>query len=337
MLIRYTTRTMTKKKDFTNVMDECRDKAGKELNESLGMLFDMAPGGLTCPAPGCQFTQKFTRWGDLYDHFLDKSTHKRDYFQFYLDKRNEPFCGNRGQEFKDGVKALMLALLQTPTALPSKVKLPPKKSSTPIIEAVSAVTPERPRRVKPLQEQQTMLGEVPTPTQPLQKASEPPMQTLYMQVAEQAKYSPETVEAMRYSPPKSHGKKPFTKVCELIRDSDEISKVWRGKVWDEYVEMFHGFAPCFHCRVEEATQIHHQNPLFHEIVLLSLKKLGISAEKIVEDLEGKEITTSLKTITQEVYEFHMKQGRVCAVPYCRNCNMDAETKRRRGRQEDGEN
>lgn len=327
MFAMYTIRTMSKKKDFTNVMDECRDKNKVDLNVALGMSFDMA-GGHVCPVPGCQFTQKFARWGDLYDHFLDKSTHKRDYFQYYLDKRNEPFCGARGQEFNHGVKALILALIQCPTAIPAKTKSSSgKKNSTPLIETIPSVAPERARRVKPLQEQQSMLGDV--------LPSSPAVQTLLMQVTEQAKYSPETLA--HFASPKPSGKRPFTKVCELIRESDPISKTWRGKVWDEYVEMFHGFPPCFHCRVEEATQIHHQNPLFHEIVLLSLKKLGLQAEKIIEDMEGKEILTGLSAITQEVYEFHMKPGRVCAVPYCRNCNMDAETKRRRGKQEDNEN
>lgn len=118
---------------------------------------------------------------------------------------------------------------------------------------------------------------------------------------------------------------PFKELCDIVRNSDEINKKWRGKTWDSFVEIFHGIPPCLHCHKSEANTIHHQHPLFHEIVLIQLKKLNTTAEQILAPSSKKgEKEKRIKSIIKEVYDFHMKLGRVLAAPYCTNCNVHAE-------------
>jgi hypothetical protein len=313
---------MSKKKPFLTVMSEIRDMDRKDVIDELSMHTDMN-GGIRCPVPGCTCTTVFKRWGDMRGHFLDSSTHKKDYFKAYLAKQKEPFCDPSGPEFNHGINSLMLALIRQPTALKDMggEKASRSKATTPSVEPAPVEAPARPKRARPVQEQQSLLPEAPKAQEPVQV----PSQNLLEQVREEAKATPS----------RTGGKGAFSQVSEYIRDSDEINKVWRGKVWDEYVDMFHGIPPCFHCRSEEGKQIHHQNPLFHEIILLSLNKQGTTAEMIIEERD-KGNQAPLNNLLQEVFAYHMKQGKVCAVPYCAGCNQDAEIKRRRGKAAKGE-
>jgi hypothetical protein len=291
----------TKKKNFINLMCEIRDLNRKEVVDELSMVSDMN-GGLRCPVPGCKCTTLFKRWGDMRGHFLDDTTHKKDYFHAFLTKMHEPFCDQTGPGFNHCINSLMLALIRQPTTLEEMSKEgSSKKTTNPSNEST---TPKRLKKVKPLCEQGELAGLIESGQKRLEDAF--------------------TISS---STPK---KGAFSQISEFIRDSEEINKVWRGKVWEQYVEMFHGIPPCFHCRSEEGKQIHHQNPLFHEIILVSLNKLGTTAEQIVEEQEkGNE--EPLNKLLQEVSAYHMKPGKVCAVPYCQSCNQDAEIKRKKGR------
>jgi hypothetical protein len=208
----------------------------------------------------------------------------------------------------------MLALIRQPTSVENILgeKNLSKKGAVRVLEPVASVS-LRPKKTKPVQEQQELLPSVPTPS----TAKPEPTTTLFEQVV---------AESIQ----RRSGKSAFSQISEYIRESDEINKTWRGKVLEEYVDMFHGIPPCFHCRSEEGKQIHHQNPLFHEIVLISLNKLGTTAERVIEERDkGNE--EPLKSVLQDVFAYHMKPGRVCAVPYCQGCNQDAEVKRKKGR------
>jgi hypothetical protein len=305
--------TPKKKKSFIDVMCEIRDLERKEVVEELSMATDMN-NGIRCPVPDCDCMTVFKRWGDMRGHFLDDSTHKKDYFRAFLDRMHEPFCDSSGPGFNHGVNSLMLALIRQPTSVDDLLgeKSSSKKGAVKVIEPVS-VPSARPKKTRPVQEQQELLPSVPTPSTSLPE----PTTTLFEQVAAEA--------TQRRS-----GKSAFSQISEYIRDSDEINKTWRGKVLEEYVDMFHGMPPCFHCRSEEGKQIHHQNPLFHEIVLISLNKLGTTADRVIEERDkGNE--EPLKSVLHDVFAYHMKPGRVCAVPYCQGCNQDAEIKRKKGK------
>lgn len=283
-------------------MCEIRDLERSEVVDSLSMVTDMS-GGIHCPVPDCKSSTIFKRWGDMRAHFLDDTTHKKDYFKAFMETMKEPYCDSKGAGFNHGVNSLILALIRNPTSLTEIVSqakaIQPEPTPTP---------PSRPKKARPIQEQQTLANMV----QELKTASEVALEAIPAMVA------------------KSTNKSAFSQISEKIRDSDEINKVWRGKIWDQYVDMFHGIPPCFHCRSEEGKQIHHQNPLFHEIILVSLNKLGTTAEMIMEQQEkGNELP--FKQLLTEVFNFHMKEGKVCAVPYCAECNQDAETKRKKGK------
>lgn len=61
-----------------------------------------------------------------------------------------------------------------------------------------------------------------------------------------------------------------------------------------------------------------------------LNKLGTTADKVLEAKEqGNEVP--LQTLLREVAMFHMKEGKVLAVPYCPDCNQDAEMRRKMGK------
>jgi hypothetical protein len=61
-----------------------------------------------------------------------------------------------------------------------------------------------------------------------------------------------------------------------------------------------------------------------------LNKLGTTADKVLEAKEqGNEV--ALQTLLREVVAFHMKEGKVLAVPYCSDCNQDAEMRRKMGK------
>lgn len=298
----------TKKKTFINLMCEIRDLEKKEVVDELSMASDMN-GGLRCPVPDCDCTTLFKRWGDMRGHFLDDTTHKKDYFKVFLNKMHEPFCDQTGPGFNHGINSLMLALIRQPTTLEEMSKEGSSKRTT--ISTNESTAPIKSRKVKPVCEQRELVG--------------------LIESGQKSLGDDITTSSVVSEPPRSRTKKgAFSQISEFIRDSEEINKIWRGKVWEQYVEMFHGIPPCFHCRSEEGKQIHHQNPLFHEIILVSLNKLGTTAEQVVEERDkGNE--EPLNKVLQEVSAYHMKPGRVCAVPYCQGCNQDAEMKRKRGR------
>lgn len=302
-----------KKKNLISIMCELRDMERHEVNEELSMATDMN-GGIRCPVPGCTCKTVFKRWGDMRGHFLDDSTHKKDYFRAFLEKMHEPFCDSSGPGFNHGINSLMLALIRQPTSVEDILgeKTSSRKGAVKVVDP-DPTPPARPKKVRPVQEQQELLPVASTPSLDLSESST----TLFEQVAAEATQ-------------RKAGRSAFSQISEYIRDSDEINKTWRGKVLEEYVDMFHGIPPCFHCRSEEGKQIHHQNPLFHEIVLISLNKLGTTAEKVVEERE-KGNDALLNSVLQDVFAYHMKPGRVCAVPYCQGCNQDAEIKRKRGK------
>lgn len=304
--------TPKKKKNFIDVMCEVRDLERKEVVDELSMATDMN-NGIRCPVPDCDCTTVFKRWGDMRGHFLDDSTHKKDYFRVFFDKMHEPFCDTSGPGFNHGVNSLILALIRQPTSVFDILneKIAFKKGAVKVVD--TPVTPlARPKKAKPIQEQQELLPSAAKPS------AAPP------------EHAETAFELATKEAPKRPGKSAFSELLEFIRDSEEINKTWRGKVWDEYVEMFHGIPPCFHCRSEEGKQIHHQNPLFHEIVLLTLNKFGTTADQVMEEAE-KGNGTPLREILDAVFAYHMKEGKVCAVPYCQGCNQDAEIKRKKGK------
>ena len=292
---------MTSKKNpllLFSQMEETQEMTKDEVVEELSML-TFNNKGIQCPVPNCANKTKFVRWGDLREHFLDTSTHKKDYFEVYFKSQNQPFCDSRGAGFNHGLNSLILSLVKNPVAIN---QLTP---SQPAIKGI-ATPSARPKRARPLQEQQSL----PEVTESPAIACKDPLR--------EDKASAQT----KFKDP-NMGKSPFARLSEQIRDSDQINKIWRAKVWDEYVDMFHGIPPCFHCRAEEGKQIHHQNPLFHEIILMTLNKLGTTAEMVVSN------TDLYNQVLIEVFAFHMKTGKVCAVPYCQGCNQDAEMKRKR--------
>jgi hypothetical protein len=314
----------TKKKPFINIMCEVRDLERKEVVNELSMAADMN-GGIRCPVPNCNCKTIFKRWGDMRGHFLDDSTHKKDYFRIFLEKMHEPFCDLNGAGFNHGVNSLMLALIRQPTSVEDFQNEGNNRKAT--TKTNEPVAPTRPKKARPVQEQQDFEYAREAPAEaavaPPRARGASPSNFSRMETTEEEP----AVEEVRF---RRSGKSAFSQVSEYVRDSEEINKTWRGKVLEEYVDMFHGIPPCFHCRSEEGKQIHHQNPLFHEIVLISLNKLGTTAEKVIEE-RNKGNEQPLKNVLQDVFAYHMKPGRVCAVPYCQGCNQDAETKRKRGK------
>lgn len=238
-------------------------------------------------------------------HFLDSSTHKRDFFRIFLEKTNEPFCDLRGPGFNHGINCLMLALLQQPTT-PEEFESEGKKETV----KTSTAAPTRAKKVRPVLEQQK----------------------LGYEKAEAVETTPEATTEVAASVRKSE-RSAFSEISEMIRDSDGINKIWRGNVFSKFVEMFHGIPPCFHCRVEEGKQIHHQNPLFHEIVLINLNKLATTAEEVLEQ-KNKGNNEPFEKLSSGVFTYHLAPNAVLAVPYCQNCNRDAELKRKRGKRDD---
>lgn len=283
-------------------MTEQRNRPHSEVRTDLETLFAGKVGGLKCPVPGCACTVSFLRWGSLWDHFLD-SGHKKDFFSVYTQKFHRPFCDSNGDGFKHGVRALMLAMFTQPTSLVSLQATVAKRKQA------NAAAAEKPKKVRPVQEQQSLLTEEKEATETPWERHEALMKAV----------------AVAQAPSK---KSAFSQLSELIRDEDEINVKWRGREYAKYVKMFHGIPPCFHCRSAEGKQIHHQNPLFHEIILISLNKLATTAEEVMKD--GKD-SLRYKAVLQEVADYHNEYGAVLAVPYCQECNQDAEAKRRKSR------
>lgn len=320
----YTSGVMStaQQKPFLTLMNEVKTKNPIDVRHELCQFFDsVRPQGKVCPVPGCSETKNFISWGDLYDHFVD-GTHKTDFYNLYRDKYHRSYGASGGIEFKHGVMALMLAQLRQPTSLEDASKNTPtrktatKTTTTPSGELATSL-PLRSRKPKKAEVQVPLLT---------------PLEVLKPTVEFLTAVTNSAVSIGRNEPdaPNRRNLGAFHKVAEIIRNSDEINLVWRGKMLDHFIELFHGIPPCFHCRSAEGKQIHHQNPLFHEIILLMLNKLGTTADKILEAKEqGNE--TLLQTLLREVAAFHMKEGKVLAVPYCSDCNQDAEAKRRENR------
>ena len=316
-------------------MCEIRDLDRREVVDDLSIATD-ANNGITCPVPGCSCKTVFKRWGDMRGHFLDDSTHKKDYFRVFLERMHEPFCDQSGPGFNHGINSLMLALIRQPTSIEEITSSTSKGfgTSKEPLKPIASLAPARPKRARPVQEQQSL------PTALPEAVAAPPRllgpSPSDFSRLEQVPAAQDLLKMEVESFKKPFYRSAFSRISELVRDSDEINKTWRGKVWDDYVDMFHGIPPCFHCRSEEGKQIHHQNPLFHEIILVSLNKLGTTAEAIVECLDvGNKVP--YEALLQEVFAFHMKQGKVCAVPYCQSCNQDAEAKRKRGKRMENQN
>lgn len=301
-------------KTFFALMTEQRNRKEEEVRNDLDAFFSKNSSGVRCPVPGCPCTLTFLRWGPLWDHFLDDG-HKRDFFKVYEQKYHRPFCGTSGPEFKHGVRSLILAMLLQPTSLVSlQASLVRRKKPSP-----AALL--KPKKERPIQEQQVLLG---TPEKAPEAPVEPPAPT------------PTPVLDRVVMHTVAPEKNAFSRLSELIRESPEINIQWRGQVYSKYVQMFHGIPPCFHCRAAEGKQVHHQNPLFHEIILIALNKLATTAEEVMRDYDQpREIFDSgsrlYNSILQEVVEYHNQEGWVLAVPYCQECNQDAEAKRRKGR------
>lgn len=306
-------------KTFFSLMTEQRNRKEHEVKSDLDAYFSKNPKGITCPVPGCPCTLTFLRWGALWDHFLDNN-HKRDFFKAYEQKYHRPFCDPSGEGFKHGVRSLMLAMLIQPTSLVSLQAMLVRRKK-PVVEAV-----ERIKKVRPVQEQQTLLVETEPPaeaaTKPTEGIKEPPSRV-------------ETLELARVIAGSPTKKSAFSRLSDIIRDSKEINVDWRGAVYSKYVHMFHGIPPCFHCRSAEGKQIHHQNPLFHEIILIALNKWATTADEVMKDYDSLEAsmggTGLFHRVLAEVVNYHNQEGWVLAVPYCQECNQDAEAKRRKGR------
>lgn len=318
---------MPNQKPFFSLMNEYKNKSVQDLKQELAMYMDMN-GTTRCPVPGCTCDKDFARWGDLQDHFIDGG-HKSLYFKAFEKKAHRAFCETNGPSFGHGVRALVMASLLQPTPL-SDLAAVVAARKTKVKEGSTSPTPpsHRPKKARPKEEQQN-LPNMPPPTaeEPVKDSAE-----VAKEPEDVVEDEEEGVEEEVSSAPakKGKGKGAFSQLSEIIRDSDEINKVWRGKVMDEYIDLFHGIPPCLHCRNEEGKQIHHQHPLFHEIILVSLNKLATTAELVMEaKAAGDE--APLREITQEVFEYHMKKGRVLAAPYCQGCNQDAEIKRRKSK------
>lgn len=298
-------------KPFFSLMTEVRAKTPEDLKSDLDMHFGLS-GSLACPVPGCSCLSSFTRWGEMFDHFVNNG-HHREYFNAYQKKYHRAFSSWSGPNFKYGVQALILALLLQPTtleqAMASSSTRKAKTASTKVAVPTSVVKVGevgvvlRPKKIK--KAEGDLFGSKPT---------------------ESTVEEPEVF--IPAEPPRTVRKSAFSQLSELIRNSKEISIVWRGSVMDKFIDIFHGIPPCLHCRAEEGKQIQHQDPLFHEIVLLALNKHATLADVVMEKkTQGDE--TPFQTILKEVFDYHMKEGRVLAVPYCQGCNMDAEAKRRK--------
>jgi hypothetical protein len=281
---------------FIQTMCSVRDLDYEEICDELSIIFDNSPQGVKCPVPGCPTTTNFKRWGDLRGHFLDGSTHKKDYFKYFEANMNEAYCPRVGPGFNHGLNALMLSLFKKPTNITGK-------SVTPVKKEVKA---------KPNVASFTNLvkGE---------------SGELFADI--EANEEKVEIIADEPAPEELYAKNAFSQLSAHIRDSKELNESWRGPTWGSFVETFHGIPPCFHCRVKEGKQLHHQNPLFHEIILVELNKLGITANQVLDE----NLTDKL---LDRVVTYHLKPGNVYAVPYCAECNRDAETKRRRGKKEE---
>ena len=329
-----TTPTSTpQQKPFLTLMNEVKTKTPFEIQTELCKFFEaQRPAGMRCPVPGCTHSGKFYRWGDLHTHFVN-DTHKKDFYSLYRDKYHRPYGAGGGDEFKYGVMALMLAQLKQPTSLEDAARLAPtRKTTTTTTTKVTTKTVEELVAGIPLRSKKSKKTEVQVPLPNLPEApAEASEFTVTLAPAPPETAAPMVVESEpEASTQTRRNSGAFHKVAEIIRNSDEINLVWRGKMLEHFIEVFHGIPPCFHCRSAEGKQIHHQNPLFHEIVLLMLNKLGTTADKVLEAKEqGNEV--ALQTLLREVVAFHMKEGKVLAVPYCSDCNQDAEMRRKMGK------
>lgn len=324
-------------KPFLSVMNDVKHRPKTELHKELQQFFNQTTGKI-CPVPGCACPTSFRSWGNLFDHFVD-GTHKKEFFALYRDKYHRPYGEEKGSDFKFGVMALMIAQFLQPTS-PEDAKVEAQRKTTkgfqPATITETPIITNLPIRIKKNKTQPDSQisfhgpfgNTTPTdafPDNPAITHGKAPV-SLSVAVAASGEGRVGSVE--------EEGKKAypgaFSKVAEFIRNSDEINLVWRGKMLESYIEMFHGIPPCFHCRSAEGKQIHHQNPLFHEVVLLMLNKLGTTADKVWEAKENDDPNPLLKML-KEVADYHMKEGKVLAVPYCQACNQDAEAKRRRGK------
>jgi hypothetical protein len=225
----------------------------------------------------------------------------------------------------------MLAMFLQPTSLTAMHAASVRRSKP------TASTNLKAKRIRPIEEQQVLLDEpkmaadlpfelkkmfVPTPTGHDAEFDNTPSETKerieFKKVAESAS---------------SNKKSSFARLSDILRESSEINVEWRGKVYSNYVKLFHGIPPCFHCRSAEGKQIHHQNPLFHEIILIALNKWATTAEEVMKDYDSMEASTGtsglFRRVLAEVVDYHNQEGWVLAVPYCQECNQDAETKRKR--------
>jgi hypothetical protein len=290
-------------KTFLSLMTEQRNRPPQDVKNDLESHF-YASSGIKCPVPGCTCATTFLRWGSLWDHFLDAG-HKKDFFSAYTQKFHRPFCDPSGEGFKHGVRALMLAMITQPTSLVSLQATIAKRRQA------KETAFERPKKTRPVQEQQLLLSEEKEAPETLVESLAPALKAVA------------TATSSSFSKKSS-----FSQLSELIREEDEINVRWRGREYAKYVKMFHGIPPCFHCRSAEGKQIHHQNPLFHEIILISLNKLATTAEEVMKEGKG---GWRYNSLLQEVVSYHFEDGAVLAVPYCQECNQDAEAKRRKSR------
>lgn len=288
-------------KTFFSLMIEQRNRPPQDVKNDLDAYFYNG-SGTKCPVPGCACTITFLRWGPLWDHFLDAG-HKKDFFSVYAQKFHRSFCDPSGEGFKQGVRALMLAMLTQPTSLVSLQATIAKRKQA------KETASERPKKTRPVQEQQLLLAEDKEP------------------LGDSIESVGAVIKAITV-PQFSSKKSAFSQLSELIRDEEKINVQWRGQEYAKYVRMFHGIPPCFHCRSAEGKQIHHQNPLFHEIILISLNKMATTAEEVMRDGKDGE---RYQALLQEVVNYHNEYGAVLAVPYCQECNQDAEAKRRKSR------
>jgi len=303
--------TNTIKKPFLTIMNDNQAKDPAEVRRELNSLFNK-PGGLSCPVPGCQNSKTFTSWGQLFDHFMDDG-HKRDYFNVYQRKYHRPFGKNYGPEFKFGVMALLLSVIQKPTTPATALATGPTKKTK-----QTAVIGKHTVVLRSNQEKEVISPFLFPKEEAIEEDPE-----------EEDSGEEETIGEITQMN-KNRMSAAFANLSNYIRNTKEISVVWRGKVMDSYIDIFHGNPPCLHCLRAEGKQIHHQSPLFHQIVLFALNKLGTTAEKVL-DASAQKNETPRQQVLKEVFDYHMKKGFVLAAPYCHRCNQDAEAQRQAGK------
>lgn len=299
-------------------MSHYRSQDPDDAEAALAAIFADNDGAVRCPVPGCEELTFFSRWQTLWDHFQQE--HKKDFYAAFKRKYHRHFSEHNGHSLTQGIKALMLASFDRPTSAEavSKESLKPKPKIAPTLAELT----ERFVNASPAARQQK-LPEIISSSSKEHSEKNTNTTSSNLSTRDNNMTAPITTSKSYYND--NHGA--FRTLSTKIRKDPKMDIEWRGRELEKFTKIFHGMPPCFHCNARVGNQIHHQHPLFFNIIVIALNQQSTTAEAVIKDYaEGN--TVLFDRVLKNVYDYHMEEGRVITAPYCRDCNQDAEHKRR---------